>query len=1043
MKNLGVVMGRWLWLFLLSISVTLCIVTMPGEGAVDSLDSFGGWADKQASTITTVNRNADGSAHATSVSETTLTDTTQNWAVNSLVGYNLQPNVATHMYFEIASNTANTITVVASDRTGGDYRGVDDYNDGDDEYRVLNDWPIENIDGRYWWIDPQDNVYLRQGMNNFWDGTGNNGQGVDQHGNSLRAVLEDKYGASTTKEKHRIPTLKEFHFNALGEYANYLLYPGADASVTSEYYMPYIELVRPSVYWRPDHSWAYAEDVEIQPGSVFHDVFDPDWETAVWGSLDDGAFDDMGATHQSYNITPYNAGWLNCAASPYCQGLKVEDEPSEEMLYINTDGVLTWVKDDDGGRCSANFIHMGLHPFLAHVTNGTEISQTKAFYTNYLRSLYSEGGETTFLANLAFGGSDEATTYDAWSGVTGYVSAAKDTAALANLNTAWETSYASWEEVYKNDNADPTDSKVGSSNITFSDSTPGTITIFGDTWDFSPEPYFIKVSGTEYNDGIYEIASYSTSEITIIASESFTAEADTSATLSTVGELYGKITNDQNGAVLTDLTPNGHNSAPRASTPAQILTDLNAMSELYWRRWAMPIDAWRDDRLEGKKVLTAMHQDFAKAHDEKVARWYGFMSEDYTTHYFDTIAGYGNMDTVASLSGETDMPIWTNTYWHLATIDTPKGAEGTVDAIFYTSILTGVTDASGNEGKLVVDSDTSDTVITDRPTSNSTTSLDIGPNSCGSHGWCATVFCNTTAEPDVCSDVAFYGRREGGVASGASLPSTQIVLVDEGVTGNSINYELRSYNKLYDADGKFVSPWEHENDYRKLWYIGGQEKSIAPYDFVNGTDSSGMTCRTGNFVDGTTDTITINQYCTGGYYTCANTTGRYCYGYRCTNLNHWLPVGTHYVIGNKVEVGGCPTERYVNLTQEQRGQDFYDSSLAKFKYQNSDGDYYFLGQDWWSFWDYGQGYTENANFGWATATDNLYDGDEATELGADDTSETSDDEEDDYGDFISLATSFSQNLYQLMEPLEEEEDQPTGGITLKNVIIRGTIQILE
>lgn len=1032
----GVFMGRLssilLCIGLMASCATVTPEVPPAEGAIDSVDSFGGWADKQASTITTVNRNADGSAHATSISATVLTDITRNWTPDSLIGYNLQPNVATNMFFEISDNDATTITVVATDRAGGP--DLTDYNSGTDEYRVLNDWgqPVL-IDNRYWFIDPQDNTWLGQGMNNFWDGTGNNGQGVDQHGNSLRTVLATKYGDSDTREKGRIPTLKEFHFNALGEYANPNLYPGADGDVTSEYYMPYIELVRPSVYWRPDHSWTYANDVEIQPGSVFHDVFDPDWETAVFGSMDDGAFDDMGATQQSYNITPYDTGWLNCAASPYCQGVKIEDEPSEEMLYKNTSGVLTWVKDDSGGRCSANFIHMGFMPFVSHLHNGTEISQTKAFYTNMLRAKYTDGDESTFITNISFDGSDESTTYDAWSGVPGYVSSAKDTAALVNLNTAWATSYASWEEVYKNDNSDPADSKTGSSNITFSDSNPDTIIISGDTWDFSPEPYFIKISGTAHNDGIYEIANYSSSSITVLASESLTAEANTSATLSTIGQIYGKVANDQNGSYLTDLTPNGHNSAPRSSTPPQILADLNTMSEYYWRRWSSAFNDWRDDRLKGKKILTAMHQDFDKAETEKIARWYGFMSDDFSTHYMDIIAAYGDMPEIALLSGETDMPIWTNTYWHLAAIDTSKGATGTVDAILYTSIITGVTDASGNTGKDVIDTDTSDTVVTDRPTQYSTTSLEIADNAC-SNDFCATVFCNT--DTSQCSDVEFYGNREGGVSTGADLPQTHIVLVDEGVTGNSIHYELRSYNKLYDADGKFVSPWEHEYDYRKLWYVSGQEKSITAYNFANGTDPNAMTCRIGLIPDGTTDTITLTNYCTGGNYTCSNTRGRNCYGFRCINLNHWLPEGTQYVIGTDIEYGGCPSERYVNLTQEQRGQDFYDTSLEKFNYLNSDGDYYYIRQDWWSWWDYGQGYTENVNFGWCSGTDNCYDGDEATQLGADNTPDTWDDEEEDYGDFITTAKSFTQNLYQLLT--EEEVPSSFNSSLFGRILLKGS-----
>jgi hypothetical protein len=161
---------------------------------------------------------------------------------------------------------------------------------------------------------------------------------------------------------------------------------------------------------------------------------------------------------------------------------------------------------------------------------------------------------------------------------------------------------------------------------------------------------------------------------------------------------------------------------------------------------------------------------------------------------------------------------------------------------------------------------------------------------------------------------------------------------------------------------------------------------------------------------------------------------------RCTNLNHWLPQGTHYVIGTKLEESGCPITPIGNLSQEIRGQQFYDASLIKFNYKNSAGHYYFLGQDWWSFWDYGSGNTENVNFGWATYSDNLYDGIENTELGADGTPGTRDDEAADYGDFVGIAKTFTQNLYSMLFPSETPEEEEEYSILFKGrVILKGTI----
>ena len=68
-----------------------------------------------------------------------------------------------------------------------------------------------------------------------------------------------------------------------------------------------------------------------------------------------------------------------------------------------------------------------------------------------------------------------------------------------------------------------------------------TITISGDTWSFSPTPRWIKVTNTSDNNDTFRVSSYTSSTFTLDASETLTAEANTSATLNVVGEVYRKV----------------------------------------------------------------------------------------------------------------------------------------------------------------------------------------------------------------------------------------------------------------------------------------------------------------------------------------------------------------------------------------------------------------------------------------------------------------------------------------------------------------------
>jgi len=128
------------------------------------------------------------------------------------------------------------------------------------------------------------------------------------------------------------------------------------------------------------------------------------------------------------------------------------------------------------------------------------------------------------------------------------------------------------------------------------------------------------------------------------------------------------------------------------------------------------------------------------------------------------------------------------------------------------------------------------------------------------------------------------------------------------------------------------------------------------------------------------------------------------------------------------------------MTQEIRAQDYYDDSVVKYNYKNSAGHYCFLGQNWFNLWDVGSGNSEGQNFGWLTMSDNEHNSVENTELGADGTPGTRDDEAFNYGNFTGTAKTLTQNLYSLLFPSETPVEEEEYSILFKGrVILKGTI----
>ena len=322
------------------------------------------------------------------------------------------------------------------------YVGMDDYNTGTQEYAIYGDWRVEQIENRWWIIDPLDNVFFIKGINNVDVTTG---AGYDFDGNTLCTNMTAKYGEPTSSQcgRHtveRLQTFKDYGFNTLGSILSGYLTPD-DLDLSTYPLIPYITQVRVT-------AWNFSDVGEIAMrgtnyDSKYPDTYDADWNgkfndypNGVFGDTYSWGFgtDNVGLT--TNDVTPYQSMYLNAAANPYYIGWDLDEEPP---------------------GTGSGYGHMGYYLFCSQVGDSDAddgVNDTVIAFTNALRAKYTAGSEAAFVANIGYGGSDEITTVASWSGVTGYVDAAADAAALVILNAAWGTVYTTWANVLAEDGVD-------------------------------------------------------------------------------------------------------------------------------------------------------------------------------------------------------------------------------------------------------------------------------------------------------------------------------------------------------------------------------------------------------------------------------------------------------------------------------------------------------------------------------------------------------------------------------------------------------------
>ncbi len=127
-------------------------------------------------------------------------------------------------------------------------------------------------------------------------------------------------------------------------------------------------------------------------------------------------------------------------------------------------------------------------------------------------------------------------------------------------------------------------------------------------------------------------------------------------------------------------------------------------------------------------------------------------------------------------------------------------------------------------------------------------------------------------------------------------------------------------------------------------------------------------------------------------------------------------------------------EMYILDTQEKKANMYINLMKQIMELEGDDGSQFMVGWHHWSVWDYGfasYNTTEVRNFGWFSRKDNAYDGVEATIYGADGILGTWDDEETNFGYFVTPMSQYMNNIYRELQPRQKSNGISGGGFSFK------------
>lgn len=369
----------------------------------------------------------------------TLNDTSKNWEVDELVGLILQPDSSREVYFNIKSNTNNSITVRGSSVVDSDEeakRSLEDENNGTEPYAVLDKWRVEKIDNRWLWIDPFGNGFWAKGLNAYNQSGQSYGKNINGESWASKVDAQPEYGGNGTTTAglaatlwHMKDLIKSQGFNMTGELNEfYYMVPGSFSNPspvstyrTPERYMPFTLFPRVNGL-----TLANTPNITIN-GSKLHDAASPNFKDDLVASIkgcDGSASSTYGAitifgepnpdvdsacdsdraelTWSDHLLTPYEKFKWNIPSNPYIMGVKWDEEPGYVQQEYTTE-------------------HMGYRIFTADAT-----APRKELAREYLDATYNCSTDCLY---------------------GGFPDLVGKYADISALNSAWGTSYSSWDEL--------------------------------------------------------------------------------------------------------------------------------------------------------------------------------------------------------------------------------------------------------------------------------------------------------------------------------------------------------------------------------------------------------------------------------------------------------------------------------------------------------------------------------------------------------------------------------------------------------------------
>lgn len=855
------------------------------------------------------------------------------------------------------------------------YVGLDDFNSNNEEYSIQRGWE-EKLIGKQWYlVNPLGHAQLIVGLNNYNNLDTNRSKTVDFQGNDFCTNINAKYSVPTncdTAVVVRNEQYKSWGFNTIGSITTDKIHA---PNIQPDYYayIPYVLQSRVKLFALSDVGYfTLVDGGGTKFDGVWTDVFDPDWEghfttngvtgAAAWGCCHTAGAgteyrQQVSTDAAQYDITPYKSTsgfhWVN----PWLIGYDLDEEPAGSGFGFNNLGYMI-MKSDPVTSISAG------------------INYTKIYFVNYLRAKYSDGGEDTFIANISRDGSDEITDPDNWITVTGTV-AGKDATALTNLNTALTTTYSDWKAVWYEDGDDDVD-------------------VFSNGFD---ENAGFESALTAFDSG----CAYSTT---------------------TLGECKWTLT-----------TTTG--------TLQDVLDELHTeYSRRFHRPWYNSIFG-PSGMFEGKKINFGMgvtsHPGWAN----------GVIDPDGTTRYLDVMysGGMGTEDGSIFTNADhnfgnpgthdfynvTQLPIVSESTWITADGASDTSFTGTIDDVYKTTDTTRAVYIGDGGGDTSDDWDCDTGVYASIGTycNQNTGSFKIDDD--------ATIYWNCTDPTDTgtCSDSGtswwMFNEDTDAPVAQPEFGNRFIIIADQASIGNLANDDLVTTGTLMytinsstiyrvemivDNDGNFDTDYDnpHAQDQLFNWQVYYNPNHPTEIQYMmagNGfaTDRSILCYKTMNQADG--GTYGVDSY--AGFPNCA------------LEFEIGDSYESSFIFGNN----HFPwRDFYILDSQEKKSNMFIHANKQFMNYRHIDdnGINYVIG--WHQFSatnDYGfalrgqglpasDGGNEFRQFGWISFNDNVYNGVESRQEGADGVLGTNDDERRDYGNFVDSAGAYQRGLYRMTLP---------------------------